>query len=185
MDMSNENVGPASAGQEKRSGQKSKSGLIWSIILLIVLAVLVILLLDRVFGVNIITAQAERQQAEIADFLNETGAWHAVFLTNGQVYFGQLENQEAQYATLKDVYYLQIQQVQSQQVATQVAPAGESQVVPAPQPEPPRLTLIKFGTELHAPQDFMKINRDHILFWEELKGESQVVQAIQNYKAGQ
>lgn len=159
-----------------------KSGLGWSIIFGIVLIVLVLVILDRVAGVNIFTSDEQREQMEVEEFLSETGKWHAVFLTNGQVYFGQLDNPDAQYAVLRDVYYLQLQQAQAAPAAAP-SPDGEAQVVPAPQPNPPQLTLIKFGTELHAPVDFMQLNRDHILFWEELTPESQVVQAIANYKA--
>ena len=47
-----------------------------------------------------------------------------------------------------------------------------------------QLVLIKFGTELHGPEDRMVINRDHILFWEDLKPDSTVVRSITNYKNG-
>lgn len=168
--------------------KKSRAGLGWAIILGLVLIIIVLALLDKVFGVNIFTNETERQEQQVMEFLEETGEWHAVFLTNGQVYFGQLADPDAQYATLSDVYYLQVQQGETQPIAAPQIdpnnPEAQAQVVEAPQPSPPRLTLIKFGTELHGPQDFMRINRDHILFWEALKSDSQVVQAIVNYKQG-
>jgi hypothetical protein len=171
---------------ESPAPARKKGSLGWAVILGVVVIVLVLVVLDRVVGVNIFTSSEQRQQEDVAQFLEETGTWHAVFLTNGQVYFGQLENPDSQYAKLSDIYYLQLQQVQTQaQTGTPVNDTGEAQVVSAPTPEPPRLTLIKFGTELHRPADFMMINRDHILFWEDLTSDSQVVQAIQSYKAGQ
>ncbi|MBU2575853.1 hypothetical protein KKF64_02080, partial [Patescibacteria group bacterium] len=47
------------------------------------------------------------------------------------------------------------------------------------------LSLVKLGNELHGPTDSMFINRDHVLFVEDLKDDSNVVQAIDNYKSGQ
>lgn len=42
--------------------------------------------------------------------------------------------------------------------------------------------LVKMGSEVHAPEDEMKINPDHILFTERLKPEGQVVTAIKAFK---
>ena len=94
--------------------------------------------------------------------------YQAVFLTNGQVYFGKLTGTSGQYATLKDIYYLQVQQ--------QVQPTDENSQ------QQPNLTLVKLGNELHGPVDEMKINRDAILFWENLKSDGKVVEAIDRYK---
>mgnify|MGYP001599534607 CR=1 FL=1 len=101
-------------------------------------------------------------------------AYQAVFLTNGQVYFGMASNLNSNYLTLRDVYYLQVSQV--------LQPVQGKK-----QPEPQQtLTLAKLGTvELHKPKDEMKINRDHVLFVEDLEDDSQVVQAIERYKASQ
>lgn len=40
------------------------------------------------------------------------------------------------------------------------------------------LNLVKLGSELHGPEDRMVINRDHVLFTEELQPSSAVVQAM-------
>lgn len=95
----------------------------------------------------------------------KTGNYQAVFLTNGQVYFGRLAGATSSYATLEDVYYLQVQKIQ-----------------PADEKSQGKLTLIKLGNELQAPVDMMKINKDQILFYEDLKEEGKVMQAIQRYK---
>jgi hypothetical protein len=93
--------------------------------------------------------------------------WQAVFLTNGQVYFGKLSNADGKYANLKDIYYIQVaQQSEAQQKA------GEQ----------PQISLLKLGSELHGPADEMQINRDQILFIERLKNDSKVVDAINRYK---
>jgi hypothetical protein len=44
----------------------------------------------------------------------------------------------------------------------------------------PQVSLAKLGSELHAPEDEMRINRDQILFWENLQDSGKVVQAIKN-----
>lgn len=98
---------------------------------------------------------------------SKSSEWQAVFLSNGQVYFGKLSSTTSQYATLKEIYYLQVQK--------------PIQPKPEEEQEQPKVTLVKLGNELHAPMDEMKINRDHILFWENLKNDGKVVQAIDKY----
>jgi len=94
--------------------------------------------------------------------------YQAIFLTNGQVYFGKVDSMDAKKTTLSDIYYLQVQQVQ---------PATESTTAEQ------KLTLIKLGNELHGPEDKMYINSDQVLFYENLKDEGKVVQAIKKYQA--
>ncbi len=91
----------------------------------------------------------------------------AVFLTNGQVYFGYVSHSEAQYTLLKDIYYLQVQQPLQ-------PPSGKDQ-------QQPQISLVKLGNELHGPKDEMRINRDQILFFEDMKDDSKVNQAIADF----
>lgn len=97
----------------------------------------------------------------------ETDKYQAVFMTNGQVYFGKLADVTHTYADLTDVYYLQVQQA----------------VQPAATDQKSQVSLTKLGSELHGPTDKMHISRDQILFWENLKDDSTVVKAIKDYKA--
>lgn len=94
----------------------------------------------------------------------DSSKWQAVFLANNQVYFGHIDDYNKGYAVLKDVYYLQVTQ------AIQPPPAGQQ----------PQLNLVKLGDELHGPEDMMYIPKDKILFWEHMKADSQVVQAIES-----
>lgn len=96
--------------------------------------------------------------------------YQAVFLSNNQVYFGKLSNRSGQYTVLNDIYYLRI--------------AQPLQPKPGAQQPTPDISLVKLGGELHGPTDKMEINRDHILFIEDLKVDSQVVSAINAYKQG-
>lgn len=102
----------------------------------------------------------------------DTGKYQAVFMSNGQVYFGNLSKLDGGYAELKDVYYLQVQQA--------VQPAADKK-----EGEQPKVSLTKLGNELHGPTDEMHISRDQILFWENLKDDSTVVKAIKDFKSKQ
>lgn len=99
-----------------------------------------------------------------ADAAVKGGQYQALFLTNGQVYFGKLSAVNDKYVTLKDIYYLQVQQT--------VQPADKSKG------DQPQVSLAKLGSELHGPEDEMRVNRDQVLFWENLKNDSKVVDAI-------
>lgn len=91
--------------------------------------------------------------------------YQAVFLSNGQVYFGKIKGTAGNYLTLDDVYYLIVQRpLQDQREATPSAT--------------PQYTLRKLGGELHGPEGRMIINRRHILFTEALKPDGRVVSAI-------
>jgi hypothetical protein len=102
--------------------------------------------------------------------------YQAVFLVNNQVYFGKLSNQNAQFPVLKDIYYLQVNQ------PIQPVQTAKGQPAPAANPE---INLVKLGGELHGPTDEMRINRDQILLVEDLRTDSNLVKAIDNYKARQ
>ena len=95
-------------------------------------------------------------------------SYEAVFLSNGQVYFGRLSQEGRQYVVLRDIYYLQVN------TPPQPAKAGETQ--------PTNINLVKLGSELHGPEDEMRINRDQILFVEDLRADSRVVEAIGQFK---
>lgn len=106
------------------------------------------------------------------------GEYQAVFLTNGQVYFGKLSGLTGGYATLKDVYYLQSNDtsssVQDSTSKDQKAPTSDSD-----------MKLVKLGSEIHGPEDQMEIARDQILFWENMKNNSKVTTAIDGFKKDQ
>lgn len=102
--------------------------------------------------------------------------YQAVFLANGQVYFGKLSGLNGRYAVLTDVYYLQSDNKDTVQQTTGTDTA---------KPPTDSMQLIKLGEELHGPEDQMQISREQILFWENLKDGGGVVEAIQNYQKKQ
>ncbi|MBU0731777.1 hypothetical protein KKC88_02755 [Patescibacteria group bacterium] len=95
----------------------------------------------------------------------DDGTYQAVFLTNGQVYFGQLESLGFGTMQLKDVYYLQVSEDEEAEAEAEAANQN--------------FTLVKLGDELHGPTSDMVINKKQILFWENLRQDSPVLETIQ------
>lgn len=91
----------------------------------------------------------------------------AVFLTNGQVYFGQIKTINTQYLDLQDIYYLNSQSSSGSNNSNST---------------PTSFSLVKLGCELHGPQDEMVINRQQVSFWENLKTDGKVAKAIDQWK---
>jgi hypothetical protein len=95
--------------------------------------------------------------------------YQAVFLSNGQTYFGKVVDPNEKYVALTDVYYMvQNQPLQSQNNTDQTQNQSA-----------PQYSLIKLGKELHGPTS-MSINKDQILFIENLADDSKVVTTIKN-----
>ncbi|MBX4187002.1 MAG: hypothetical protein KW802_01940 [Candidatus Doudnabacteria bacterium] len=113
---------------------------------------------------------------ELMENTTKTAGYQAVFLTNNQVYFGKLTGSHGFYK-LTDIYYLQVTQNLQQATADAKNPTstGTAQTQP-------NIQLVKLGSELHGPEDTMYIDRDKVLFWENMKDESKVVQAIHQYQ---
>ncbi len=93
--------------------------------------------------------------------------WQAVFLSNGQVYFGNITKISSETITLEKIYYLQ--------TSGPLQAGGEQQAQD--------LALVKLGSELHGPTDAMLINREQVLFIETLKSDSKVVKAIEQFSS--
>src|SRR5258708_4232410 len=104
---------------------------------------------------------------------SKLSGYQAVFLVNGQVYFGKMSGDDGQYTVIKDIYYLQANQ--SLQSGADNQPNGQQEA----------LQLVKLGNELHGPDDVMHINHAQILFYEDLKSDGRVAQAIAEYKKNQ
>lgn len=89
-------------------------------------------------------------------------AYQAVFLTNGNVYFGKLSMNRGQYV-LKDVFYVQTSRAQVKDAKSDTK-------------------LIKLGDEVHGPQDAMYIERKNVILWENLRDDGKVAMAIKEFK---
>ena len=95
-----------------------------------------------------------------------TKEYQAVFLTNGQVYFGKINILNSKYISITHVFYIENQNSSSSSTSSTSN----------------NYTLRKLGvSELHAPEDQMIINNEQVSFWENLKDSSQVVTKIKEY----
>ena len=93
--------------------------------------------------------------------------YQAVFLNNGQVYFGKVTSSTSRYYNLQNVFYLSSNSTSTDANASSTASNN--------------FTLVKLGCELHGPYDQMVINRDQVTFWENLKDSSTVVKTIKEW----
>jgi hypothetical protein len=162
-DMRQNRAGEAHHSTPLRSVASAAEGTGLGKILVVLLIVLSVLLI----GGSVVKAF----QSVSADQGVKGKQYQAVFLTNGQVYFGKVSSVDGSYVTLKDIYYLQVQQ--------QVQPKDSKSTDTAQ----PQVSLAKLGGELHGPEDIMYISREQVLFWENLKNDGKVATAIKEYQA--
>jgi hypothetical protein len=94
--------------------------------------------------------------------LQFSSEYQAVFLDNGQVFFGKLSGTSSPFLTLRDVYYVKTVVEKDKKRAAHV--------------------LIKRGSEWHNP-DFMRINIRHVVVIEPVGANSRVAQLIREAKS--
>ena len=90
--------------------------------------------------------------------------YQAVFVDNGQVFFGKLERGGSGHPLLRDVYY----------IGRQASPDGKEV----------KNILLKRGAEWHAP-DFMYLTASHIVMIEPVSPISRVAELIKDLKTQQ
>lgn len=142
---------------------KSKKSLVIAMVAITIVSALIVL------GAGYMGLQKFLTNASVKGGKNN---YQAVFLSNNMVYFGKLSNVTGEYVVLSDIYYLQLQNQNGQN--NQQNQNNQQQ---------PQVSLTKLGNELHGPEDIMYINKKQIMFWENLKDDSKVTQAIQNYQS--
>ncbi len=120
--------------------------------------------------VVLVGATAYAWEEGVPPFGPGADTWHGVFLSNGQAYFGHFHSPPGEYATLREVYYVLATQLQTQD--PQQAAQG------------PQLTLQRLGSEIHGPKQEMRIPKTAILFVEELRPDSKLLDAIKLQKGG-
>ncbi len=123
-------------------------------------------MLSRIAGLGLLMLVGAGCEAPTKPIAFDTRLYQAVFLTNGQVYFGKLANTTDSFVTLTDVYYLQTNAADQKQ-----ALQGDGNIA-----------LVKLGGELHGPTDAIQIHRDAILMVEDLREDSKLVQTMQKDK---
>ena len=146
MNIQNQNRESVFNEGARRNGVPRKNGRLVSLVVLVV-----ILIAGALFAKSLYRAKASGIHKD---------TYQAVFLSNGQVYFGKLDFVSYDTVRLSDIYY---------------AKAGATT---DPNPAQLDVQLVKLGSELHQPEDAMYRNRDHLLFYENLTVESRVLKAI-------
>jgi hypothetical protein len=95
-----------------------------------------------------------------------TKKYQAVFLNNGQVYFGNIDSLNGKYLHMTNIYYL----TQSTSSASDGKTSNGD------------YSLVKLGCQqIHDPYDAMVINRDQVTFWENLQDSGKVVTSIKQF----
>jgi hypothetical protein len=150
-------VGDQPKSDKKRGritgGKWSKWG---NLVMLVVVAVLLLAI------VGLFLTNKDNSESSLVD----TSKLQAVFLTNDQVYFGDITTLNGKTLVLQNVYYLQTQSGNSTSTTT----------------TDNNVSLVKLGCELHKPYDTMVINRGEVQFWENLQGDGQVANAVKQFQ---
>lgn len=156
---------PASSTGSNGSGSRNKKSFkdvlgikVASVALLFSATILVVALLWFV-----VLGSPNSEQKHVDD-----SKMQAVFLNGGQVYFGNIQDLNGSSIRLSNIYYLRVNQ-QVQPTETTEASSND-------------ISLVKLGCELHGPQDEMLINREQVIFWENLKDDGQVAKAVVEYQ---
>lgn len=112
-----------------------------------------------------------RDRLPSVPFMATTEDLYAVHLTNGQVYFGGIDNIDDTTITMSDVYYLEVFK-KSETVAS-----SESFAVSQDTQDIYQLTK-RGSTGTVLTDHTLNINRDVVLFWEKLAADSELVRLI-------
>lgn len=83
--------------------------------------------------------------------------YQVIYLLTGQVYFGKLQSITGEYLTLKNVYTLENN--------TAEANANDT-------------NILQVSRQVYGPEDSMAIRADQVQFWQNLRSDSKVAQAI-------
>lgn len=143
------------AGRVSQPEKGSKSGLWWVLGVVGLVAVLVI-------G-WFIWSGSNRGDTGI-----DSSKYQAVFLTNGQIYFGDLHPYNDEYLRLTTGYYPQAKVTGDAEDTNKASTANANGI-----------QLIRLGDEVYGPENEIFISKKQILHYENLKPDSKVSQLIE------
>lgn len=155
-------VSPAPVAPERKEVKLGRFGRaggpqwlrVLSVVLLVGIAVLLI-------GITLAFTRGSNDNE--SKFIN-TSDYQAVFLNNGQVYFGNIQDLNDNYVRMTNIYYL-----------TQNSSSSSSS-------SSNNYSLVKLGCQqIHDPLDEMVINRSQVTFWENLNSNGKVVSSIKQF----
>ena len=149
----------ASTKETQKSGVGSmlKSGRWLQVLSLIIITGVAILL------ASVALAIGRGNRTDESQYISSS-KYQAVFLNNGQVYFGKILNLNSQYVRMSSVYYL------TQGTTSDGKTSSD-------------YSLVKLGCQqIHDPTDQMVINRSQVTFWENLVASGKVVTSINQFQ---
>lgn len=153
-DVSSETSTPVSrgtGGYSQTPQKRSVKGLVWTLVTIVLVAALAV------------TAWMFFSSNRSGTTGIDTSRYQAVFLANGQIYFGKLKDFSDESFQLTEIYYPQAQKSDSEEEATAQT----------------NIQLIPLGGEVHGPENKMFITKSQILYYENLKADSQVTKHIE------
>ena len=91
----------------------------------------------------------------------DASKYQVVYLTNGQAYFGKLQNASGDFLVIKSPYIAQSVSADNKTAATSA-----------------QATLLKVTSQVYGPEDSIAIKSSQVTFWQNLRDDSKVTQAI-------
>ncbi|QQS21710.1 hypothetical protein IPM09_04300 [Candidatus Saccharibacteria bacterium] len=87
--------------------------------------------------------------------------YQVIYLTNGQAYFGKLQNTRGEYLVVSSPYTAQTPAQQASNKDTEQT-----------------TTLLRVRDQLYGPEDTMAIKSSQVVFWQNLRDDSKISQAL-------
>ncbi len=129
----------------------------------VVLIILVFMVIVAFIGISLWQDGTFRN---ISQSIRFKSSYQAIFLSNGQLYFGKITEITNEYIMMDSPHFLQLAQEPGEQVEPEVQP---------------EMKLISIKDEFHKPKDFVMIEKSSVIFIEELRDVSQIADAIENF----
>lgn len=109
-------------------------------------------------------------QSFLMDQAIDQTTYQIVTLNDGRSYFGKLKGLGREYVHLRGTFFLKVS-------APEFSPEGEEE----PSSEEP-FALQRMGTQLYGPEEDVYIHESQIVSWQNLREDSPVVTAIEEYQ---
>lgn len=150
------------ASSRKHTEEKSsKKGAVWTVIL-----VILALIIGGVGGYV-----GSRSFGGGGAIAIDDSKYQAVYLMNGQLYFGKLSRTDDTHLKLTNVYYLQAKTADSENEKGSLSSDASSAS---------NFQLIKLANAIYGPSDEMIISEDQVLYYQNLNNDSRASQLIEN-----
>lgn len=148
---------PVNSNKADFGEKKPKNGMLWTVVIIMLVAILATL---GFLAFN----QLKSTPTGI-----DSSRYQAVFLSNGQIYFGKLESFNDESFKITKVYY---PEVKSEDSTSEEVDGSETDSQNS-------IKLMRVIDGVHGPDDEMIIIKSQILYYENLKADSQVAKLIE------